>query len=112
MITNQVSSVRQSVAQMRSNPPQIEFYMARDRRRLAARVWRSVESPIARVVFLHGITSHSAWYEQAARHQLGTGCDVHFLDRRGFGLHAHEPGGVDDWHTWSDDVAAYLRNIR
>jgi alpha-beta hydrolase superfamily lysophospholipase len=89
--------------------PGIEHFTARDGRRLAARVWRGDESPTARIVFLHGITSHGGWYEQVASHLAAAGFDVHFLDRRGSGLNAEQPGDVDDWHTWIDDVATYLR---
>ena len=89
-------------------PPRIEFYTARDGRRLAARVWRTEELPQARVVFLHGITSHGGWYTQVASHLASAGFDVHFLDRRGSGLNAEQPGDVDDWRTWIDDVAVYL----
>jgi alpha-beta hydrolase superfamily lysophospholipase len=90
-------------------PPSIEFDTARDGRRLAARVWHAAESPAARIVFLHGITSHGGWYEQAARHLSAAGFEVHFLDRRGSGLNAEQPGDVDDWRTWIDDVAVHLR---
>lgn len=89
-------------------PPRIEFYTARDGRRLAARVWCTEELPQARVVFLHGITSHGGWYAQVASHLASAGFDVHFLDRRGSGLNAEQPGDVDDWRTWIDDVAVYL----
>ncbi len=73
-----------------------------------SRVWRTEELPRARVVFLHGITSHGGWYGQVASHLAIAGFDVHFLDRRGSGLNAQQPGDVDDWRTWIDDVAVYL----
>jgi alpha-beta hydrolase superfamily lysophospholipase len=77
---------------------------------LAARVWRTEELPRARVIFLHGITSHGGWYGQVASYLASTGFDVHLLDRRGSGLNAQQPGDVDDWRTWIDDVALYLDN--
>src|SRR6185312_16780201 len=89
-------------------PPRIDFYTASDGRRLAARVWPADDTARARVVFLHGITSHGGWYEQITRHLMGAGFDVHFLDRRGSGLNAQRAGDVEDWRTWIDDVAAYL----
>ncbi len=92
--------------------PQIVFYTTRDGQRLASRVWRTDESPQARVVFLHGITSHGGWYDQVARYLAGAGFDVHFLDRRGSGLNPQYPGDVDDWRTWLSDVASYLDHIR
>jgi acylglycerol lipase len=88
--------------------PKIEFYSADDGRRLAVRVWHAVEPPLARVVFLHGITSHAGWYEQVASHLASVGFDVHFLDRRGAGLNTIDPGDVGDWRTWVEDVAVYL----
>jgi alpha-beta hydrolase superfamily lysophospholipase len=91
-------------------PPRIEFYTARDGGRLAVRVWRTEELPRARVVILHGITSHGGWYGQVASHLANEGFDVHLLDRRGSGLNAEQPGDVDDWRTWIDDVAMYLDN--
>jgi alpha-beta hydrolase superfamily lysophospholipase len=91
--------------------PEIEFYSAGDGRRLAVRVWRCDEA-LARVVFLHGITSHGGWYDQVARRLLAAGLEVYFLDRRGSGLNANEPGDVDDWRSWIDDVATYLRGFK
>jgi acylglycerol lipase len=92
--------------------PEITFYTASDCRRLAVRVWRSEEQPTARVVFLHGITSHGGWYDQVARHLAAVGFEVHFLDRRGSGLNAADAGDVDDWRTCIDDVAKYLRGFK
>ena len=47
-----------------------------------------------------------------AQHLASAGFEVHFLDRRGSGLNADEPGDVDRWQTWIDDVAVYLEQIR
>ncbi len=94
-----------------ANRPQIEFYSACDGRRLASRVWRTDGLPQARAVFLHGITSHGGWYDQAAKHLIRKGFDVHFLDRRGSGLNPLEIGDVDDWRTWLSDVASYLNHM-
>lgn len=88
--------------------PKIDFYTAADGRRLAVRVWQSVGPPRGRVVFLHGITSHGGWYHRSCEHLAAAGFDVHFLDRRGSGLNIDQPGDVDRWTTWLDDVAVYL----
>jgi acylglycerol lipase len=92
--------------------PRIEFYTAPDGRQLAVRVW-DVSGPLrARVVFLHGITSHGGWYDRSGAHLAAAGFEVHFLDRRGSGLNSHEPGDVDRWQTWIDDVRSYLEGMR
>ena len=92
--------------------PRIEFYSARDGRRLAVRVWDVAATPRARIVFLHGITSHGGWYCQSSAHLASAGFEMHFLDRRGSGLNADEPGNVDRWTIWIDDVANYLELLR
>jgi alpha-beta hydrolase superfamily lysophospholipase len=63
-------------------------------------------------VFLHGITSHGGWYSESGAHLASAGFEVHFLDRRGSGLNADEPGDIDRWTTWIDDVAVYLELLR
>jgi alpha-beta hydrolase superfamily lysophospholipase len=88
--------------------PRIEFYRAADGRRLAVRVWRGGETPRARVVFVHGITSHGGWYNRSCGHLASAGFEVHFLDRRGSGLNVEHAGDIDRWQTWIDDVAVYL----
>jgi alpha-beta hydrolase superfamily lysophospholipase len=92
--------------------PRIDAYTARDGRRLAVRVWNSIEPPRARVVFLHGVTSHGGWYTRSCHYLNGVGFEVHFLDRRGSGLNAEGRGDVDRYETWLDDVALYLERIR
>ena len=47
----------------------------------------------------------------AAASNWPAGFEVHFLDRRGSGLNAEQPGDVDRWQTWIDDVAAYLEKL-
>jgi acylglycerol lipase len=88
----------------------IEFYPASGCRRLAVRVWRAPRSPRARVVFVHGITSHGGWYSKCAEFLATQGFEVAFLDRRGSGLNGTAMGDVGDWHTWLDDVAAFVRH--
>jgi alpha-beta hydrolase superfamily lysophospholipase len=92
--------------------PKIEFYSAFDGRRLAARVWEAASTQRGRVVFLHGITSHGGWYHRSCEFLASAGLEVHFLDRRGSGLNADQPGDVDRWTTWIDDVAVYLGQLR
>ena len=75
------------------------------------RVWNAPAAPRARVVFVHGITSHGGWYSRSCEHLADAGFDAHFLDRRGSGLNSESPGDVDRWTTWIDDMAAYLEQL-
>jgi acylglycerol lipase len=92
--------------------PKIEFYTARDGRRLAVRVWDGTDPPRARVVMLHGITSHGGWYNRSCQHLNECGFEVHFLERRGSGLNVEARGDVDRHTTWLTDVTTYLEQIR
>lgn len=89
--------------------PRIEFYTASGCRRLAVRLWQAPQPPRARVVFVHGITSHGGWYDQCAAFLASQGLEVAFLDRRGSGLNGADMGDVGRWQTWLEDVAAYVR---
>ncbi len=75
------------------------------------RVWDGIEPPRARVVMLHGITSHGGWYSRSCRHLNDCGFEVRFLDRRGSGLNTESRGDIDCWQTWLDDVTTYLEQI-
>jgi alpha-beta hydrolase superfamily lysophospholipase len=95
----------------RTTLPQIEQFPAADGYPLHSRVWRCTGAPIARVIGLHGIISHSGWYARSCSHLAANGCEVHFLDRRGSGLNSRDRGDVDSWHTWLDDVENYLDRL-
>jgi alpha-beta hydrolase superfamily lysophospholipase len=97
---------------MHAPPPRIDFYHAPDGRRLAVRIWKAEGEPRARVVMLHGITSHGGWYHRSCQHLAEAGFEVHFLDRRGAGLNIEQPGDIDCWETWLADVTSYLQQER
>jgi acylglycerol lipase len=91
--------------------PRFDFYTARDGRRLAVRVWNSVDPPRARVVFLHGVASHGGWYTRSCHFLSSAGFEVHFLDRRGSGVNVEGRGDVDRYEIWLADVATYLEQL-
>lgn len=92
-----------------SDASRVIDYVGADGRRLSAHRWDAGESPRARVVFLHGISSHAGWYQRGNEHLADAGVEVHFLDRRGSGIAPDNRGDIDHWNTWIDDVAVYLR---
>ena len=88
-------------------PPRLAAFRAADGYRLWARVW-DAPAPVARVVCLHGIISHSGWYLRSCQYLAQQGFEVHFLDRRGSGLNCEDRGDVAGFETWLDDVENYL----
>ena len=67
-----------------------------------------VERPLGAAVFLHGIQSHSGWYEASAGHLQKGGIEVFSLDRRGSGLNQDGRGDVNDWKVLVEDVAEFV----
>ena len=89
--------------------PQDRTYQAADATALPMRVW-SPQRPRAALVYLHGIQSHSGWYEASSRHLAEAGVAVYQLERRGSGTdRTHERGHVDRAETWLEDVAVAAR---
>jgi len=99
--------------------PEPRTYAAADGTDLPMWVWRpgervtdtspapeGSESPPPTVLYLHGIQSHSGWYEASSRHLAEHGIAVVQVDRRGSGRDtAHPRGHVEAAGTWLDDVA-------
>lgn len=90
----------------------IQSYIAADSRRLELRRYIPHGPPRADVVVLHGIISHSGWYDVSCTALAQRGFDVHALDRRGSGLNADQPGDVDSLETWVSDVVDYLAQLK
>ena len=90
--------------------PKIETFQASDGYPLSVRRWL-VEQPRAEIVYLHGIISHSGWYESSCRYLATRGFNVHFMDRRGSGLNSKDRGDVRDWNVWIGDVVSFLQHL-
>jgi alpha-beta hydrolase superfamily lysophospholipase len=93
--------------------PDERTYTAGDGTELPMRVWpppKKVPGTFlarpAALVYLHGIQSHSGWYEASSRRLAEAGVAVYQIERRGSGRDAqHERGHVDKAETWLEDVA-------
>ncbi|MGF1580199.1 MAG: alpha/beta fold hydrolase [Gemmataceae bacterium] len=64
------------------------------------------------VVCLHGIQSHSLWYEGSCQRMAGEGFAVSFLDRRGSGINEQARGDTPSFRRLLDDVAEFVRPLR
>lgn len=60
------------------------------------------------VVCLHGIQSHSGWYEYSSKRIADAGIDVYFADRRGSGLNGRSRGHADHGQRLLNDVHQLL----
>lgn len=74
----------------------------------------SVEAKVA-LVYLHGIESHSGWFDIAADLLVGKGYEVYALDRRGSGINRENrgflSGHVDSLETLIDDIQTFVRPL-
>ena len=93
--------------------PEDRSYKTADGTELPMRVWpaQNRDSPLfshpVTLVYLHGIQSHSGWYEASSRRMAEAGVMVYQVERRGSGTdRSHERGHVDRAETWLADVAA------
>lgn len=85
--------------------PSIRSFTASDGYRIHFRHWKS-QSPRGIVIALHGIQSHSGWYEASSRAMASAGFDVYFADRRGSGLNGFQRGHAAHGMRLINDVRA------
>lgn len=91
--------------------PAIRQYKASDGYELNYRHWVPAGMVQGYVVALHGIQSHSGWYEYSSRRLSEVGFDVRFLDRRGSGLNQKDRGHADHPDRLINDVAQMLSQV-
>lgn len=91
----------------------IGTYQAADGYRLHYRHWLPQQpQPLCRIVALHGIQSHSGWYEYSSRRLCEAGCELFFLDRRGSGMNEADRGHAESSELLIDDVVRCLSQAR
>jgi alpha-beta hydrolase superfamily lysophospholipase len=87
----------------------VEHFTASDGYVIHYRRFRpTTESPLAQMVFLHGIQSHAGWYTHSCERLQQAGFLVDFLDRRGSGMNTHQRGDVTSYDRLTDDVQEYF----
>ncbi len=92
---------------------EIRKFVASDGYDHCYRHWNPLtDSPRAYIVALHGIQSHSGWYEYSSRRLCEAGYDVSFLDRRGSGLNQKCRGGAQHYERLVNDVVQFLGEVR
>jgi len=56
------------------------------------------------LIFIHGIESHSGWFNEAFENLAGLGLNVYALDRRGSGLNKEGRGDLADFRRLPQDI--------
>jgi len=92
--------------------PEISTYRALDGHRLHYRHWRPENKPRVQIVALHGIQSHSGWYEWSSERLRAAGFELFFLDRRGSGMNERDRGDVPRNDALPTDVIQFLSELR
>ena len=98
---------------VRSMEPDLESFVASDGYRLHLQRWIPPGSELrGRVIVLHGIQSHSGWYEYSSARMCSAGFEVVFPDRRGSGRNAIDRGHADHQDRLINDVVQILLTAR
>lgn len=92
--------------------PRIGEFTASDGYRHCYRQWPAAGDPRGRIVALHGIQSHSGWYEYSCRRLAMAGWEVWFLDRRGSGMNNRERGHAPNGGRLLEDVREFAEMAR
>ena len=76
------------------------------------RHWKSAtNTPLGYIVALHGIQSHSGWYDFSGSRLSQAGFEVSFLDRRGSGLNKESRGDTPHVDRLVNDVRQFLADV-
>ncbi len=75
---------------------------------LACRVWNKSAYDRPMILCLHGIQSHSGWYESSSARFASAGYRVVFPDRRGSGMNEDQRGDMLSYSMLSDDIRSVL----
>ncbi|MCP4170480.1 MAG: alpha/beta hydrolase [Fuerstiella sp.] len=94
------------------SPSTVRTYLTSDGLRLHFRHWPAAGKVRGVVVALHGIQSHSGWYEHSSQQMAAAGFEVYFADRRGAGLNEIGRGHADHGERLLNDVRQLIRLVR
>ncbi len=87
-------------------------FRSSDGYRFAYRRYAAVGKRVGCVVVLHGIQSHSGWYEYSSQQIANAGYEVFSVDRRGSGENGTARGHAEHADRLINDVAQFLRFVR
>ena len=86
---------------------EISSYISSDGIELKYRYWKC-ESARSCAIILHGIQSHSGWYEASAQYLFSSGIEVAALDRRGSGMNSSNRGDTPNFKALAEDIKVFI----
>lgn len=107
-----LSSTSKLLKETTLSAPAIRTFVTSDGYEHHYRHWTPTSKPRATIVALHGIQSHSGWYEYSSNRLCEAGYEVLFLDRRGSGLNAEPRGYARHEMRLINDVVQLLKQAR
>jgi acylglycerol lipase len=90
--------------------PQLQFIAGVEGVTIPLRVWDPPEThpPLAPVVMIHGLQSHSGWFTASAEFIARQGAPVYAFDRRGSGLSTLPRGHCHNFREMIDDICSVV----
>ena len=76
------------------------------------RRWSPNTPPRGKMVALHGIQSHSGWYDWSSLRLAASGIDVRFFDRRGSGMNESQRGHTVSAERLITDIVEFVTDVR
>lgn len=76
--------------------------------KIPCRKWEA-SNPKSALVFVHGIQSHSGWFDEACSLLSDRGHTCYGFDRRGAGISTEPRGYIDSHATWVEELATVIR---
>ncbi len=81
-----------------------------DGHKLFLRSWRTDSSNV--LLVLHGLGAHSGWFIDLGNSLASRHLTIYAVDHRGFGRSDGLAGHIDNYHTYTQDIAAIVTEIR
>lgn len=91
---------------------QISKFKTKDCVNLSYTKWWGVKTAKSVAVYLHGLESHKAWFDQAANCLAQEDIVVYTLDRRGAGESEGLLGHVEDYRVLINDVFDFIKFVK
>jgi alpha-beta hydrolase superfamily lysophospholipase len=81
-----------------------------DATKIFLRSWLTDSNDV--LFILHGLGAHSGWFIDMGNTLAARSLNIYTMDHRGFGRSEGHAGHIDSYHTYVEDIATVLKEIR